>query len=75
MSVRLNIIMEEEVYRRLKREVPAKRLSAFINEAVRARLQPDKATLDAAYRAASKEGWRKTLSEDWTLAETEGWPE
>ncbi len=75
MPVRLNIIMEEEVYKRLKRQVPAKRMSAFINEAVRSRLQPDKATLDAAYRAASKEAWRKTLSEDWIVAETEGWPE
>jgi hypothetical protein len=31
MSVRLNIIMEEAVYKRLKQQVPPKRLSAFIN--------------------------------------------
>ena len=75
MPVRLNIIMEETVYKRLKKQVPAKRMSAFINEAVRTKLRPDKATLDAAYRAARVEDWRSALSEDWSATETEGWPE
>lgn len=75
MRVRLNIIMEERVYKRLKRQVPPKRMSAFINEAVRARLHPDKKTLDAAYQAARLEAWRNALAKDWALAETEGWPE
>lgn len=75
MPVRLNIIMEERVYKRLKRQVPAKRMSAFINEAVRTKLSPDRSTLDAAYKAARREAWRKTLSEDWAVTETEGWPE
>jgi hypothetical protein len=50
-------------------------MSAFINEAVRMKLCPDKKSLDAAYKAARTEAWRKTLSEDWAVAETEGWPE
>ena len=75
MPVRLNIIMEEAVYKRLKRQVPAKRMSAFINEAVRARLRPDKRTLDEAYKAAQREPWRSALSKDWADTETEGWPE
>jgi hypothetical protein len=75
MPVRLNIIMEEEVYRRLKRQVPAKRMSAFINEAVRAKLHPDKKELDAAYKAARNEVWRNSLSKDWSATESEGWPE
>ena len=75
MPVRLNIIMEETVYKRLKKQVPAKKMSAFINEAVRTKLRPDKATLDAAYRAARMETWRNSMSEDWAVAETEGWPE
>ena len=75
MSVRLNIIMDETVYRRLKKQVPAKKLSAFINEAVRMKLRPDKKTLNAAYKAARMEAWRNTLSEDWAVVETEGWPE
>jgi hypothetical protein len=75
MSVRLNIIMDETVYRRLKKQVPAKKMSAFINEAVRTRLRPDKTTLNAAYKAARMEAWRNTLSEDWAVTETERWPE
>ena len=75
MTVRLNIIMEEAVYKRLKRQVPPKRMSAFINEAVRTRLRPDERTLEAAYKAARLELWRNPLSNDWTGTETEGWPE
>ena len=75
MPVRLNIIMEEKVYKRLKQQVPAKKMSAFINEAVRTKLRPEKTTLDAAYKAARKEVWRNTLSEDWGITEAEAWPE
>ena len=75
MTVRLNIIMEEGVYKRLKRQVPAKRMSAFINQAVRAMLRPDEKALDAAYKAARTEAWRNPLSRDWDVTETEGWPE
>ena len=74
MTVRLNIIMEEAVYKRLKQQVPAKKMSSFINDAVRTKLRPDKAMLDAAYRAARKEACRNTLSEDWAATEAEGWP-
>jgi hypothetical protein len=75
MPVRLNITMDEDVYRRLKRELPPKKISAFIEDAVRARLYPDRTTLDAAYEAARKEGWRAKLSSEWAVTETERWPE
>jgi hypothetical protein len=75
MSVRLNITMDETVYRRLKKQVPPKKMSAFINEAVRVKLCPDKVTLDSAYKSARKEEWRNNLSEDWAVSEAEGWPE
>lgn len=75
MTVRLNITMKEDLYKRLKRELPAKGISAFINVAVRAHLQPDKRTLDAAYKAARKERWRNQAAKDWQQTETEGWPE
>jgi predicted CopG family antitoxin len=65
MSVRLNITMDDDVYARLKKEVPPKKLSAFITEAVRAKLRPDARILNAAYQAASKEQWRGGLVEDW----------
>jgi hypothetical protein len=74
MTVRLNITMDEDLYRRLKRELPPKRISAFIEEAVRAKLSPDPRALDAAYAAAAKEEWRQGLAADWEPTELEGWP-
>ena len=74
-TVRLSIILDEDLYRRIKRQLPPKRLSAFINEAVRARLSPDVKTLDAAYRAASRERWRQRLGREWESTEIEDWPE
>jgi len=73
MPARLNITMDPRLYRRLKDEVPPKKISAFIEAAVRARLAPDAATLDAAYKAARRERWRVGLSRDWTATETDGW--
>ena len=74
MSVRLNITMDEDVYSRLKKAVPPKKLSAFISGAVRARLHPDAKALNAAYQAASKEQWRANMDKDWKHVDGEGWP-
>ena len=74
MSVRLNITMDDDVYARLKKEVPSKKLSTFISKAVRAKLYPDAKALDAAYQAASKERWRASLEEEWKDIDDEGWP-
>ena len=74
MAVRLNITMDEDVYAKLKKEVPPKKLSAFITGAVRSKLQPDVKLLDAAYKAANKERWRVRLKEDWKHVDAEGWP-
>jgi hypothetical protein len=73
--VRLNITLDTDVYRRLKKQVPPKKLSAFLNAAARAKLHPDRHTLDAAYQAARKETWREASSDDWSTIDTEGWPE
>jgi hypothetical protein len=75
MPVRLNITIDEDVHERLKRELPAKGISRFINEAVRARLRPSRETLDEAYKAASREGWRRSTAREWRATEAEGWPE
>ena len=74
MPVRLNVTVDKDVYVRLKKGLPPKRISAFINEAVRARLYPDRKTLDAAYKAARREAWRRRLAKDWEVTETEDWP-
>lgn len=75
MPVRLNITIDEDVHERLKREVPAKGMSRFINEAVRARLRPSSQALDDAYCAASAETWRQAETSPWAVTDVEGWPE
>ena len=66
--------MDDDVYARLKKQVPPKKLSAFITGAVREKLHPASRMLDAAYKAASKERWRKDLDNDWKNIDDEGWP-
>jgi len=75
MVAHLSITLDEELYARLKRELPPKRLSAFISEAIRAKLRPDPKALDAAYQAAAKEGWRREVATDWAATEVDAWPE
>lgn len=75
MTVRLNITIDAKLYRRMKKELPPKGISAFIETAVRERLTPGRDTLDAAYRAARSEKWRHALSSDWQATEVEDWPE
>ena len=75
MAAHLNITMDEALYLRLKRELPPKRIGAFIEEAVRAKLKPSKGDLDAAYKSASKEAWRSKVAVDWSGAEVDEWPE
>jgi hypothetical protein len=65
MTVRLTIALDADVYRRLKK-MPRAAITAFINKAIRARIHPDGRTLDAAYKAASKEAWRRTLAREWS---------
>jgi hypothetical protein len=74
MPVRLNITIDEDVHDRLKRELPAKGISRFINDAIRARLRPSRKALDNAYQAAAQELWRKAESRDWAVTDVEDWP-
>lgn len=75
MPVRLNITIDEDVHERLKRDLPAKGISRFINAAIRARLRPSTEVLDKAYRAAAGERWRTADNRQWRATEIEGWPE
>jgi hypothetical protein len=54
MAIRLDITIDEDVYQRLKRELPAKGISRFINDAIRARFRPSRGALDNAYRTAAR---------------------
>ena len=75
MPVRLNITIDEDVHERLKRELPAKGISRFINAAILARLRPSREALDEAYRAAAHERWRTLDGREWSATDIEGWPE
>jgi predicted CopG family antitoxin len=75
VSVRLNITIDKDLYKRLKSQLPPKGISSFISDAVRARLYPDKRTLDAAYKKARRERWRRQIGEEWKVTEAEDWPE
>jgi len=74
MPVRLNITIDEDVHDRLKQELPAKGISRFINEAIRARLRPSREVLDQAYRTAAREAWRTVEGRDWSVTDVEDWP-
>jgi hypothetical protein len=74
MPVRLNITIDEDLHERLKLELPAKKISQFINEAIRARLRPGRQALDESYRAAARETWRKAEASDWSVTDLEDWP-
>jgi hypothetical protein len=75
MAVRLNITIDEDVHERLKRDLPAKGISRFINEAVRARLRPSRQELDEAYKAASRDRRRRSEARAWSATDVEDWPE
>ena len=76
MPVRLNITIDEDVHERLKRDLPPKGISRFINDALRARLRPAREQLDAAYRAAAaREKWRRSEAREWAGTDVESWPE
>jgi len=75
MPVRLNITIDEDVHERLKRDLPSKGMSRFINDALRARLRPSPETLDEAYKAAAREPWRQPEAADWARTDVEEWPE
>jgi Arc/MetJ family transcription regulator len=74
MPVRLNITIDEDVHQRLKQELPAKGISRFINDAIRARLRPSREALDEAYKAAAREQWRKAEAGEWEATDVEDWP-
>lgn len=71
----MNITLDEALYERLKARAPVKKMSAFIAQALEARLGPSEEDLVAAYRQASGDGARERVADEWSEFEGEGWPE
>ena len=71
----LSITLTDAIYRRLKREIPPKQISRFIEEAVQKRLRPSPKELEAAYKAAAKEPWRDAMTQAWDEVGLADWPE
>ena len=57
-----------------EKRLDRKGISGGVGQAVRSRLHADRRILDAAYKAASRESWRRRLAQDWRVTETEEWP-
>lgn len=75
MTVRLNITLPDETYRRLKRSAPPKGMSAYIDQALQKSLKPDRAALDQGYADSCHDPALIELAADWAALEVEGWPE
>ena len=78
MPVRTTVHLEEDLLVRVRRLVPGRGLSRFINESLAERL----ATLERQQvEAAMREGYlatreeREALNRDWGVLDVEGWPE
>jgi hypothetical protein len=69
-----NITIDKDVHERLQHELPAKGISRFINDAIRAQLRPSRDVLNEAYKAAARERWRKAEDRDWSVTDVEEWP-
>ena len=49
-------------------------IGRFIAGLIRIDRQPDRATLEAGYQAATRELWRADFADAWDAIETEDWP-
>jgi hypothetical protein len=58
----------------VKRELPARGISRFINDAIRPRLRLTGSALDEAYEAAAREPWPKAAAHEWQDTDIERWP-
>ena len=74
MPVRLNIMIDDDLHQLLKRELSAKGISRFINDAIGVRWRLTQKVLDDACKAAARESWRKTEAREWNATDIERWP-
>ena len=78
MAVRTTIHLDEELLARLRRIVPQRGLSQFINATLAEKVaalerQQVELAMREGYLATRRD--RAALNEDWQVVDTEGWPE
>lgn len=78
MRVRTTVHLDAEVVARLRRRVPRRSLSRFINEAVSERIQAlERQEIEDAmiegYRASGED--QREVDEDWAALEVARWPD
>jgi len=71
MTVRFGITIGKDVPQRLRRELPAKGIRLFSNDAIQALKRPSRKALDEAYKAAGREPWRKAEAREWEITDIE----
>ena len=77
MAVRTTIHLDEELLARLRRIVPQRGLSQFINATLAEKVaalerQQVELAMREGYLATRRD--RAALNEDWQVVDTEGWP-
>lgn len=77
MAARTTLHIDEDLLARLRRFVPQRRLSRFVNETLSEKLaslerREIEPAMKAGYLAARDD--RAEIDEDWSVVDTEAWP-
>ena len=78
MTSRTTVHLDEEVLARVRRHVPRRGLSRFVNEAIAEKIDAlERRAIEAAmiegYRASAED--QRSVDDDWRGLEADGWPE
>jgi len=77
-TIRTTVHLDEDVIARVRRRVPQRGLSRFVNEAITEKIEAlERREIEAAmiegYQASQED--QRDVDEDWRALEVEGWPE
>ena len=78
MVVRTTVQINDEVFDRVRRHVPSRGFSRFVNEALAARVdQLERERIEAEMREGyiATRADREELNADWSAIDAEGWPD
>lgn len=69
----LSVTVSDDLYDRIKHNVPSRMISKFVSDAVDVKLKERKNDLYKAYLAASQDRDREEVLQDWDAISTESW--